>query len=199
MYFAGGCVSCTAAIETASEGSDLSALETALMLAERSQLAYFLKRTTWYKQAKERHKKLRRLSLVTKTEKLHPKHVREIRRYTRPHAAVRDTLVATYILLGEPPDQLKWREVRALLSMPGSDSIMERIKNNHLEDLDEERVQRAAALLGNFRWEEVRAVSIAAGAFYQWSKEVVENFQNSQATPADPTLKEEEPKEENVA
>lgn len=33
--------------------------------------------------------------------------VREIRRYTSPHAAVRDTLVATYILLGEPPDKLK--------------------------------------------------------------------------------------------
>lgn len=79
LNFAGGCVSCTAAIETASEGSDLSALETALMLAERSQLAYFLKRTTWYKQAKERHKKLRRLSLVTKTEKLHPKHVRQLK------------------------------------------------------------------------------------------------------------------------
>lgn len=69
--------SCNAAVDSAYRQNDLKTLEEALSSAERSQLAYFFKRTTWYKQAEERHKKLRRLSLITKNfASLHPTHVR---------------------------------------------------------------------------------------------------------------------------
>ncbi|XP_025111150.1 uncharacterized protein LOC112574348 [Pomacea canaliculata] len=189
------------AVDSAYRQNDLKTLEEALSSAERSQLAYFFKRTTWYKQAEERHKKLRRLSLITKNfTNLRPTHVREIKSYSRPHVTVQETLVATYILLGEDPDMLeKWRNVQALLRMRGSKAILERIKNWNFEDLNEERVEKAAALLRTFQWEEVRAVSIAAGAFYQWSDAVVRQFQDSRETSTTSASEEPEVKETSSA
>ncbi|PVD22895.1 hypothetical protein C0Q70_16154 [Pomacea canaliculata] len=188
-------------VDSAYRQNDLKTLEEALSSAERSQLAYFFKRTTWYKQAEERHKKLRRLSLITKNfTNLRPTHVREIKSYSRPHVTVQETLVATYILLGEDPDMLeKWRNVQALLRMRGSKAILERIKNWNFEDLNEERVEKAAALLRTFQWEEVRAVSIAAGAFYQWSDAVVRQFQDSRETSTTSASEEPEVKETSSA
>ncbi|XP_048250220.1 hillarin-like [Haliotis rufescens] len=105
---------------------------------------------------------------------LKPSTVSEIHRYNHPTVHSHDSVMATYILLGEKKADLQiWQRVQTMLRLPGRRGIIIRIKNFNVGDLSTWRAKQAKRLLDRYTVDGVRVVSAGAAAFYVWSSNIV--------------------------
>ena len=129
-------------------------------------------------EAKYRIKKLRRLmSMRHEIMELNQSALAEVKSYNDPSPVVKDVLYATFRLLGEKKKVLKeWTSLCGLLGKLGKENIRKRIVNFSPNDINEEVVNEVREVLDQFELEDVRAVSVAAGAFIVWARGVVDNY-----------------------
>ena len=129
-------------------------------------------------EAKYRIRKLRRLmSLRHEIMELNQSALAEVKSYNDPSPVVKDVFYATFRLLGEKKKVLKeWTSVCGLLGKLGKENIRKRIVSFSPNDINEEVVNEVREVLDQYELEDVRAVSVAAGAFFVWARGVVDNY-----------------------
>ena len=129
-------------------------------------------------EAKYKIRKLRRLmTLRHEIMDLNQAALAEVKSYKDPSGLIRDIFYATFRLLGEKKSALKeWTSVCALLGKLGKEHVRKRIVNFSPSDVSEEVIMEVREVLNKYQIEEVRAVSVAAGAFFVWARGVVDNY-----------------------
>ncbi|XP_070187830.1 hillarin-like isoform X2 [Littorina saxatilis] len=169
----------TTAIKNAVASKNIDKIEATLNEANASAVAYYIHQSDVFQQAQDTLRRLRRLASVRhEVKELSGSQVSEVQSYNHPHPGVRDTVVATFVLLGENDKKLKkkWNVVQSLLRSHGKQNILYRIQSyDATKDVDPKRLESAAALLAKITAEEVRSLSIGVAAFYNWSKAVVDS------------------------
>ena len=128
-------------------------------------------------EAKFRIKKLRRLmSLRHQIMELNQNALAEVKSYNDPSSVVKDVFYATFRLLGENKKSLKdWTSVCGLLGKLGKENVRRRIVNFSPDQITDNVVFEIRQLLDQYEMADVRAVSVAAGAFFVWARGVVDN------------------------
>ena len=117
------------------------------------------------------------MSLRHEIMELNQSALAEVKSYNDPSPVVKDVFYATFRLLGEKKKVLKeWTSVCGLLGKLGKENIRKRIVNFSPNDVTEEVVDEVREVLDQYELEDVRAVSVAAGAFFVWARGVVDNY-----------------------
>ncbi|KAK7474116.1 hypothetical protein BaRGS_00034645 [Batillaria attramentaria] len=160
-------------ISDAIEKRDHVALHDIISKADLSQVAYLLHRTEWFPEAKVTLRRLRRLARVSHdVVELKPSLISEVHSYNKPPPAVKTTVMATFLLLGENKKTVqKWKRLQSLLRATGQKSVLRRIQNQNVADISMQHVTQARELLSTCNAEEIRTISVCAVAFYDWTSD----------------------------
>ncbi|XP_061174817.1 uncharacterized protein LOC133183962 [Saccostrea echinata] len=121
----------------------------------------------------------------------------EVRRYTNPRPAIRDVLIATYILLGHDIESAqKWEYLQTQLTKSGRDSLQSLVLHCDTESVPRGRAEFADQLLKPLDLKAVREASNEAAKLYQWASHVIEvKLKETEKEPEKQTV---EPKCESV-
>lgn len=97
----------------------------------------------------------------------------ELRSYSAPPATVHKTIIATYMLLGEPAKKLRdWSKVLSLLKE--SPSLMTRIRNFDDASKNLNTVKQVRVLIKGLTYREVCASGTTVISLFGWVKKVCE-------------------------
>ncbi|KAK3607865.1 hypothetical protein CHS0354_038295 [Potamilus streckersoni] len=100
--------------------------------------------------------------------------ISEIRSYKYPPPGVRETMIATYMVLGyEEEDVKEWQDLTALMGRYGKDSLMREVASADGSKIDNQSAIRIKKYLAKYSLDDVRAVSSGAATFYIWASEMV--------------------------
>ncbi|OWF35540.1 uncharacterized protein LOC110442809 isoform X2 [Mizuhopecten yessoensis] len=108
------------------------------------------------------------------------KTVSEIRTYSNPPDGVHQSLMATFLLLGNPKKDVKvWRTCQAILGKSGKESVMRKISQFDPKDCFLDVALAARKAIEPYSLETIRDVSAGAATFYVWSKGMIEEVENT--------------------
>ncbi|XP_062597776.1 uncharacterized protein LOC134259196 [Saccostrea cucullata] len=114
---------------------------------------------------------------------LKPATIIELHTYANPPQEVYDTMVATYLVLGESHRNLKnWPEVQKLLYKQKADSIISRIAD-YTGDVQHSNVIKAKKILSKVSFKAVRNASAGAAVFYQWTEKIIKEVDKGMFVP----------------
>ncbi|XP_053394143.1 uncharacterized protein LOC123525111 isoform X4 [Mercenaria mercenaria] len=123
----------------------------------------------------ERIEKLRHsvLNLDSKT-------IAEIKTYSNPPDGVHQSMMATFILLGNAPKEVRnWRTCQALVGKTGRESLMRRISSFDPKDCSLAVAQTAKHMIENYSMSQIRDVSAGAATFFGWSLGMIEEIEST--------------------
>lgn len=123
----------------------------------------------------ERIAKLRHavLNLDTKT-------IAEIKTYSNPPDGVHQSMMATFILLGNTPKEVRnWRTCQAFVAKTGRESLMRRISTFDPKDCSLAAAQMAKHMIENYSMSQIRDVSSGAATFFGWSLGMIEEIEST--------------------
>ncbi|XP_052257258.1 uncharacterized protein LOC127862250 isoform X3 [Dreissena polymorpha] len=145
----------------------------------------------------ERIEKLRHsvLNLDSKT-------IAEIKTYSNPPDGVHQSMMATFILLGNTPKEVRnWRTCQALVGKTGKESLMRRISGFDPKDCSLAVAQLAKHMIENYSMSQIRDVSAGAATFFGWSLGMIEEIESTGGSGmgiiSKPPQKQERPKTKN--
>ncbi|XP_021375601.1 hillarin-like [Mizuhopecten yessoensis] len=96
--------------------------------------------------------------------------VSELHRYKIPPVPVHDVMLATYIMLGEPRENVKnWKSVQCVLGMLGKRGLINRVREFDTVHLTVDIIEEVDALTNGFNEETVCLRSPAAATFHTWA------------------------------
>ncbi|XP_052776433.1 uncharacterized protein LOC128214157 isoform X3 [Mya arenaria] len=123
----------------------------------------------------ERIEKLRHsvLNLDSKT-------IAEIKTYSNPPDGVHQSMMATFILLGNTPKEVRnWRTCQTLVGKTGKESLMRRISSFDPKDCSLSIAQMAKHMIENYSMSQIRDVSAGAATFFGWSLGMIEEIEST--------------------
>ncbi|KAL4236002.1 hypothetical protein ACF0H5_004390 [Mactra antiquata] len=123
----------------------------------------------------ERIEKLRHsvLNLDSKT-------IAEIKTYSNPPDGVHQSMMATFILLGNTPKEVRnWRTCQALVGKTGRESLMRRISGFDPKDCSLSVAQMGKHMIENYSMSQIRDVSAGAATFFGWSLGMIEEIEST--------------------
>lgn len=140
----------------------------------------------------ERIEKLRHsvLSLDTKT-------IAEIKSYKSPPDGVHQSMMATFILLGNTPKEVRdWKTCQALVGRTGREGLMRRISSFDPKFCSYASAQMARDMIQNYNMTQIRDVSAGAATFYGWSLGMIEEIESTGGSgiPSKAPTKQDRPK-----
>jgi len=101
--------------------------------------------------------------------------ISEIRSYNTPPKPVRLVMMATYLLLGEPENDIQdWRAIQALVGKLGRNSLKQRIGQFKPDSIDEATALKAKTHIEQLNLDEIRDVSAGAATFYVWCDTMIQ-------------------------
>ncbi|XP_045216355.2 hillarin-like [Mercenaria mercenaria] len=116
------------------------------------------------------------------------KTISEIANFTKPPRDVHNTMIATYLLLGEEkPFLQKWGNIQALLRRQGKEGIKQRV--NQFRDgpmPNKTTLQQVQKLHDSVPKTYIVSASLSAAAFYDWVSGVLSYLNNSSQNATDP-------------
>ncbi|KAL3865580.1 hypothetical protein ACJMK2_042955 [Sinanodonta woodiana] len=100
--------------------------------------------------------------------------ISEIRSYKYPPPGVRETMIATYMVLGYHEEDVKeWQDLTALMGRYGKDSLMREVAAADASTIDSQSAIRIKKYLAKYSLDDVREVSNGAATFYIWASDMV--------------------------
>ncbi|XP_053398594.1 uncharacterized protein LOC123558094 isoform X2 [Mercenaria mercenaria] len=123
----------------------------------------------------ERIEKLRHsvLNLDSKT-------IAEIKTYSSPPDGVHQSMMATFILLGSAPKEVRnWRTCQALVGKTGRESLMRRISSFDPNKCSLAVAKTANRMIEDYSMSQIRDVSAGAATFFGWSQGMIEQIEST--------------------
>ncbi|KAL3869217.1 hypothetical protein ACJMK2_041926 [Sinanodonta woodiana] len=167
------------ALTVASGKRDLDELKRAIAAAKAvnqdHQLDLQIALAQRLKEQLEKIEKLRHavLNLDSKT-------IAELKTYQNPPDGVHQTMMATFILLGNSSKELKqWKFCQALMGKTGRESMMRRISKFDPKDCSVDVAHKSKSMIENFSMGQIRDVSAGAATFYGWSLGMIEEVEST--------------------
>ncbi|KAL4227722.1 hypothetical protein ACF0H5_013157 [Mactra antiquata] len=115
------------------------------------------------------------------------KTIAEIANFANPPRDVHDTMIATYMLLGEDKHYLqKWGNIQALLRRPGKQGIKNQVNEFRDKPMpDKHIIKQVQDIYDNVPKQYILSASLSAAAFYDWVGNVLGYVNNRSQNAAD--------------
>eukprot|EP00105_Crassostrea_gigas_P032431 XP_011455438.1 PREDICTED: hillarin-like isoform X2 [Crassostrea gigas] len=99
--------------------------------------------------------------------------ISEIHRYSIPSSLIFNVMKATFLLLGEHPQNLEiWEDLQVLMRQTGRQSLLYKVRKFDTLGTDRELATRVLHILEPYTVEQVSSASAGAGTFYNWAKNI---------------------------
>ncbi|XP_069138867.1 lim and transglutaminase domain protein ltd-1-like [Argopecten irradians] len=109
--------------------------------------------------------------------------VSELHRYQTPPVPVHDVMLATYIMLGEPRENVKdWKSIQGVLGKLGKRSLISRVREFDTVHLTPDVIDEVDGLINSYNEEMVCLRSPAAATFHTWLTHIVQHPRYSRAS-----------------
>ncbi|XP_060074409.1 lim and transglutaminase domain protein ltd-1-like [Ylistrum balloti] len=106
--------------------------------------------------------------------------VSELHRYKIPPVPVHEVMLATYIMLGEPRENIKnWKSVQGVLGLLGKRGLINRVREFDTVHLMEDIIDEVEGLIKDFNEEMVCLRSPAAATFHTWLTNIVNDYRGN--------------------
>ncbi|XP_060596861.1 uncharacterized protein LOC132750828 isoform X4 [Ruditapes philippinarum] len=130
------------------------------------------------------HKLIVQLEMLEKLRhavlNLDSKTIAEIKSFPHPPEGVHQTMMATFLLLGNTPKEVaEWRTCQTLMNKTGRESLMRRIKLFETKNCSKDVAQAAKRPIEDYSMLQIRDVSAGAAAFFGWAKGMIEDIEST--------------------
>ncbi|XP_033750476.1 hillarin-like [Pecten maximus] len=106
--------------------------------------------------------------------------VSELHRYKTPPIPVHDVMLATYIMLGEPRENIKnWKSVQGILGKLGKRGLINRVREFDTVHLTSDMIEEVDTLINSYNEEMVCLRSPAAATFHTWLTNIVDDYKGN--------------------